>query len=212
MNHDYSHMPAKKKKSKEEQLCDAMLDLLAEKPFDEIKINDILQQADCCRATMYKYFKNKEEIIQRIVYDEAVAYVEILRKSYLSIQDEPAAKARHARWPAEQFYEHVYQRQPVYNIIIDDLSFPGMRDYFCKAIFRLAKKNITFDEAKLGIPEEMVDFWRFAGTALYLVSVEWWANHNWKYSTSYVAYLFISYISPKTFFFPNFIAEEDLQF
>lgn len=207
MDNDLYQISGKKKKPKEEAICDAVLDLLAVKPFDEIKINDILQQAGCCRATMYKHFKNKEEIIRHIVYEEAVAYVEILRKSYLSIQDEPVAKARHAKWPTEQFYEHVYQRQQIYNIIIDDLNFPGMRSFFCNTIFRLAKQNIIFDEADLGIPEEMVDFWRFAGTMLYLTSVEWWANHNYKYSTSYVAYLFISYINPNNFFFPKHIAE-----
>lgn len=208
MSHDYSSANTKMKKSKEEALCDAMLDLLTEKSFKEIQISDLLEHAGCSRATLYKHFKNKNEIITKIVYNEALAYSEILRKAYLSIQDEREASARHARWPSEQFYEHVYRNKQVYNIIIDDITFPGMRNFFCTTILQLAKKDIKFDEIELGIPEEMVDFWRFAGTALYLTSVEWWAKHNYKYSTSYVAHLFIAYINPNNFFFPQYVFED----
>lgn len=53
-------------------LTENLLDLMEEKPYDEISIMDICKKADLSRQTFYNYFESKEELFRfllRSTYD-----------------------------------------------------------------------------------------------------------------------------------------------
>lgn len=45
----------------------AFLDLLRQKPYDDITIGDVLERADINRTTFYKYYKNKNDLARTMV-------------------------------------------------------------------------------------------------------------------------------------------------
>ncbi len=47
----------------------ALLSLMAEKPFDKITITDIVNRADINRGTFYAHFKNTTEVLEKIQSD-----------------------------------------------------------------------------------------------------------------------------------------------
>ncbi len=55
-------------------LYDAFLDLLSEKPFDEITINELCDKAGIRRATFYKHYSDK--------FDFLTAYTGVLRDNF----------------------------------------------------------------------------------------------------------------------------------
>ncbi len=46
-----------------ERIADALLELCAEKPFPDISISEITDRADVGRATYYRHFSSKEDVI-----------------------------------------------------------------------------------------------------------------------------------------------------
>ena len=54
-------------------LADTLLDLMEEKPYEDITIKDICKNADLSRQTFYNYFETKEELFRyllRSTYEE----------------------------------------------------------------------------------------------------------------------------------------------
>ncbi|MCB0141244.1 MAG: helix-turn-helix transcriptional regulator, partial [Caldilineaceae bacterium] len=45
-------------------LGEALLELVVEKPFGDITVQDIADRADMNRATFYLHFQSKEELLQ----------------------------------------------------------------------------------------------------------------------------------------------------
>ena len=45
------------------QLRDALLQLMSEKPYDQITVRDILERADFGRATFYAHFRDKDDLL-----------------------------------------------------------------------------------------------------------------------------------------------------
>ncbi|MFV5900145.1 TetR/AcrR family transcriptional regulator [Enterococcus faecalis] len=53
----------------EDKIKDALITLLSEKNFDKIKVSEIAAAADVSRVTFYKYFRDKESVLQQILTD-----------------------------------------------------------------------------------------------------------------------------------------------
>ena len=47
-------------------ICSAMRQLICEKPFAKITVQDVLDRADIQRATFYRYFRDKYEVVEMI--------------------------------------------------------------------------------------------------------------------------------------------------
>jgi AcrR family transcriptional regulator len=54
-------------------ICNAMADLLFEKPFLKITVRDIMDKAEIQRATFYRYFRDKYEVAENVNNNLAAA-------------------------------------------------------------------------------------------------------------------------------------------
>ncbi len=52
-------------------ICDTMLELMKEKKFDKITVQDILDRAEIARSTFYSYFESKYDVISWYCHDQA---------------------------------------------------------------------------------------------------------------------------------------------
>lgn len=68
-----SHQPAQKLDARIvktlQSIRKAFFALLAKKPYDDITVQDILDEAVINRTTFYKYYNNKHELVQKLVQE-----------------------------------------------------------------------------------------------------------------------------------------------
>jgi len=64
-----------KKKNKKELILEAGLDMFFEKGFENTTIDDIIGRAECGKGTFYRYFSNKDSLLEELenVFSEHLA-------------------------------------------------------------------------------------------------------------------------------------------
>jgi len=84
-------------------LGDALIALVHEKPFDEIRVQDVLERAGVSRSTFYAHFRDKDDLFARDVgeFYERVAMG-------LSERREPSQRVA----PVREFFAHVAEAGP----------------------------------------------------------------------------------------------------
>lgn len=73
-------------------LRDALLELISEKGFDAITVQDITERATLHRATFYLHYRDKQDLLMNTLeemFDELVAYAEPPRDPHTISLDEP---------------------------------------------------------------------------------------------------------------------------
>lgn len=73
------------------RVFDALVDLLADRPFDAITMADIAQRADVGRSALYNHFKDKEAVIVAFATDETDRYLAQLQE-LLQARDTPTGR------------------------------------------------------------------------------------------------------------------------
>jgi AcrR family transcriptional regulator len=81
-----------------DRLGDALIELVREKPFDEIKVQDVLERAEVGRSTFYAHFSGKEDLLWSDV-DEFLAHM----SRTLEREREPSPRLA----PVRELFEHV---------------------------------------------------------------------------------------------------------
>ncbi len=70
--------------SKKEQLLSAGLEAMFEKGFEKTTIDDIVQNASCGKGTFYRYFKNKEDLLDTLTNNFGESLSKELKASFCS--------------------------------------------------------------------------------------------------------------------------------
>lgn len=108
-----SHDPRPRRSSR--ALASALVDLLHERHFDDITVQDILDRAGVGRATFYGHFRNKEDVLFSS-YDGLFAHLEAVLG-----RDPPQ---RHRVLPVKEFLEHIGE----YEKLVASLRASGKLD------------------------------------------------------------------------------------
>ncbi len=66
------------------QVFAALVELLADRPFDAITMADLAARADVGRTSMYNHFKDKEAVVVAFATDETARYLDQLQESLAS--------------------------------------------------------------------------------------------------------------------------------
>lgn len=95
------------------QLNDALLELILEKGYESVSVQDITDRADLSRATFYLHAKDKDELLWSAVEQVIHATENEVQKRYGNVLP-----------PQPEFYgylnifEHIKQHQGVYKVIL----------------------------------------------------------------------------------------------
>jgi AcrR family transcriptional regulator len=92
-----------------EVLGDALLGLMHEKPFQKIRVNEVLDRAEVGRSTFYSHYRDKEDLFLSDVDDfwEAIS-TKLLRN----------AEASRRVAPVRELFEHVGQAREFYAALV----------------------------------------------------------------------------------------------
>jgi AcrR family transcriptional regulator len=162
-------------------LRDALITLILERGYDDLTIQDITDKADLRRATFYLHYKDKEELLLKVLsesFDELVRQLEPIHQ-----RDVLAGKTN-----VEAFlvtFKHAEQNAKLYRVILNGQSGVAVanriRDYLSALILRALK---AVRPEQLAVPAEVLAQY-IAGAELAMII--WWLNHDMPYPAEHMA-------------------------
>jgi AcrR family transcriptional regulator len=151
-------------------LRDALFELIHEKGYSAITIQDITDRANLNRVTFYFHYKDKDDLLFNVMQD----LYNVLTAS------QPPTYSLHewARQDALYTFRHVQEYAHLYKVLLSEkgslLLVGRLMDYFAEAGLEKAREIIPPDAA-LPLPLEVVEHF-YAGAFFGLV--RWWILHD----------------------------------
>ena len=125
-------------------LFDALISLLEEMPFEEIKISDICDRALINRSTFYSHYQDKYELLSNYIYELKNALTEDLNKN-----DSSNNPREYYMQMISIFLDHIESKKDIYKTIMrnnkDSIRFVSLDDDFSE-----------IDYAKYGIEDKLI--------------------------------------------------------
>ena len=153
----------------QQALMEALLALLAEKHYDEISINDIVERANVGRSTFYAHYQTKDELLKN-GFERALDLLAqhlIVDVSHQEVRLDSAPLFRHAQGHYDLYRTLVWGSGS--QLLIRD----GHEALSAKLQERLAP--ILIGKPDLSVPPPVLTF-AMAGTLLLLL--KWWLDHK----------------------------------
>ncbi len=90
-------------------LGDALVVLMQEKPFDSIRVQDVLDRAGVGRSTFYEHFKDKDDLFD----SDAEDFFELIAMA-LPRRHDPSERV----FPVRELFEHLREMRSLYDAIV----------------------------------------------------------------------------------------------
>jgi AcrR family transcriptional regulator len=150
-------------------LGDALVELIREKPFDEITVQQILDRAGVGRSTFYTHYRDKEDLFLSDVEDFFAMFSTMLTRN--------GADARRLA-PVAEFCAHIADVRDFISALhaagkMDDVFMLG-RGFFARSIEeRLKLAGIVAEPTRLAAQAHALAASMFA-------LIDWWIDHGMK--------------------------------
>ena len=167
----------------EKSLRNALMSLIAEKGYDTITIQDIVDRAETSRVTFYRHYRDKTELLKACldtIYEELIQCLEPCSLVNLN-PDKP---------PILILYKYLEQNLDLYRAILNSqgsaMVQKRIRDYLMQVIHQEIVEELSFRQLlnKTAIPVQLVSL-QVAVAELGLVV--WWMDNPTVYSAEYMA-------------------------
>jgi AcrR family transcriptional regulator len=169
-------------------LGDALLDLMQEKRFIDITVQDIIDRADIGRTTFYAHYQDKEDLLISSLEEILVSFIhhvdrDIGGQELLSMVD---------------FFYQVKQHPSLYKALV---SGQGIDVLFNKGQAMISQKieqhllQIPTSGQNLSIPIPLVANY-LAGS--FLILLKWWIEHKLVYSPEQMDAIYQELVLPGT--------------
>jgi len=160
-------------------LGDALVELMQEKTFDDITVQDVLDRAGVGRSTFYAHYRDKQDLFLSDVEDFMELMSSLLTRHNVSLK-------RVA--PVAEFFAHISQAKDFYAALVssgkvNDVLELG-RGYFARSIedrLRMANVGLDADERKAVA---------FGLSGNLFALLEWWIDHGMTQSPAEMDALF----------------------
>jgi AcrR family transcriptional regulator len=93
-----------------DRLGDALIELMQEKPFDAVTVQDVLNRADVSRSTFYVHYRDKDDLFLSDVDEFLEAMATMLSRG----KDKSDRVA-----PVREFFAHVAEGQRLYTALVE---------------------------------------------------------------------------------------------
>ncbi len=183
-----------------QSLRTALLELIKEKGYDAISIEEITERANVGRATFYLHYKDKEDLLleefREMANEKAQTLSEIPFSAWLPFQEgavEPGEK-RPAP-PLLIVFEHIYENSELYYILLkserSSRIVERIRKITTEAIAGFVETKAQTDPIPLVFKVPIEFFAAFFSGAL-LSTIDWWLEEEMRHTPSEMTRLFQS--------------------
>lgn len=170
--------PDRRIKRTRKLLHQALHDLLTRKRYDDITVQDIIDQADVGRSTFYAHYQDKEDL----AVSELIRIMDELNQAIE--ESDPQGKQI---LPTRGLFDHIMKHPEVFSGMLHDRGmeffFEKGQQYWANRIEERLQALLPPDR-KPDIPPKMIA----ATTAGTLVTMmRWWLDHKMPYSADQMA-------------------------
>lgn len=162
-------------------LRNALVELILEKGYDRITVQDIIDRADIGRSTFYAHFTDKDDLLLSGLEEFGAAFEDHLNRHFASRSD-PS--------PALPVFQHSYENRDVYRALAGkrgaDVLREGLRRQVTEAMTRHLGEFVPADDPALS-REVAVEFMISALLGL----LAWWLDHDMPYTPEEMAAMYM---------------------
>ena len=165
--------PDKRARRTHDRLGMALLELMVEKPMDEVTVQEVLDRASVGRSTFYLHFRDKNDLL--------LSQLEVFlatMSNWLSLRNEKS----HRVVPVEEMFAHIGGQNKIWRALVDCGRLQDFLDlaqgYFARGIEQRLRESNRL--SKLPQPELAAHAVALAGSLLSLL--RWWIDRGAKES------------------------------
>ena len=163
----------------------AFLSLMRQKNFDEISVSDLIKGAGYSRTTFYSYYQDKFDMVEKIVDEEAVDFVNAICGP---IPNDAVMKFDSKMFlPGLSLFRHVAQRKDLYYFLIHNMLPGYSMDFFCRKTSKVFHSIISIEITDHSMSELNFDLYCYITTDTYLSFIKYWELHDFSFSPEYMA-------------------------
>jgi AcrR family transcriptional regulator len=183
-----------------QSLRTALLELIKEKGYDAISIEEITERANVGRATFYLHYKDKEALLLEEFSEMANEKVQVLSEipfsAWLASQEDITdASVKRPAPPLLIVFEHIYDNSELYYILLKSEKssrvVERIRKISTEAIVKFVEAKAKTDPIPLLFNVPIEFFAAFFSGAL-LSTVDWWLEEEMRHTPREITYLFQS--------------------
>ena len=179
--HDLREGEDRRVRRTRDRLGDALMGLLVEKPFDQIKVQDVLDCAGVSRSTFYSHFRDKNDLF----LSDSDEFLEgmAMALSRFGCKSERVA-------PVQELFAHIAEVRPFYSALIESGKINDVwelgREHFARGI---AERLAQIPKSRGMPPEHRAAIAQgLAGSLVSLLT--WWVQHGMRPSPEEMDKLF----------------------
>lgn len=166
-------------------LTHAMVDLVTEKRFDDITVQNLIDRADIGRSTFYSHFRDKEDLFQK----NWEAFLNFCLEQIVWDQ-----VGKGSFFPVRFLFEHLQEVQPFYRgLVLSRKSEPLMKsgaDYLTQQLTKQLQAHLKCHPA---IPIPILA--NYLATELFAL-LKWWLDERMPYSPERMDEIFHTLVNP----------------
>lgn len=157
-------------------LFNALLDLMKEKTFEEIKISDVCSKALINRSTFYAHYNDKYELLIELIDELKSNLLATLQKNENEINTKEYFMAM-----LELLMNHIDEKRNIYTAILVNNRNSILMDILIDVANKDINERIQSDKENISanIPSDIIT--KFYLGAIISIGMEWLTNNN-KYS------------------------------
>jgi len=181
-----------------QSLRTALLELIREKNYDDISIEEITERANVGRATFYLHYKDKEDLLleefSEIVHERAQALTKIPFSAWLQTTEQSLEDGRPLR-PLLLVFQHVQDNSELYYLLLKNANsskiVERIRKISTEGIVKFVETKMETDPIPL-LFEVPIEFFAafFSGALISIVS--WWIKEDMVHTPEEVTNMFRS--------------------
>jgi AcrR family transcriptional regulator len=203
-------MPKKNKPDRRIQrtrraLRNALLELIKEKGYDSILVEEITQRANLGRATFYLHYKDKEDLLvdvfSEIASERSRTLSEIPFSTWIPDSERiESASENNPTPPPLMVFQHVSENFDIYRILLKsekaDRIFERIRKIVTLAITEFMQTKVKSDPIPI-LFEVPIDLLAAYYSGALLTCVDWWLEQELSHSPEEMTRLFQRLVFPR---------------
>jgi AcrR family transcriptional regulator len=156
-------------KKNQAAIMNALIQLIGEKDFEKITINEIAERADVNRGTIYSHYSDKYDLLDKCLEDQLYQLIEIC-----SVLDE--TEPNPSKSSLLRTLEQMEKNALFYRNLLSNKGVPSFRNHLQEIMNKQIREQII--ENNLSLDELSKDIVvQFLSSAIVGV-IEWWFSHK----------------------------------
>lgn len=152
-----------------DRLGDALVELLVEKPFDDITVQDVLNRAGISRSTFYSHFRDKNDLF----LSDADEFFEGMATALSRFGDKSERVA-----PVRELCSHIAEVRPFYNALLESGRIHDIWDLGQEHFARGIEQRLAEIPRARGIPANRRRIIAHGLGGSLVATVSWWVRHG----------------------------------